>query len=176
MIKWRRMRWAGHIARIGKRNAYRVLVGRAEKEETTMNTCTHRKRRLQQFFVAAGTCLLGCYLETITGYVDPQTRTSNIYSIVTCIRWRGNVFTELLPSSERRNVIYWAFALPNNDKGLPHTDWREGYMKHAVEMGSGAVMYIPPSFMKTGSGIRKLMEGDSQTHSVEIAQALLHFF
>jgi hypothetical protein len=31
MIKSRRMRWAGHAARIGeKRNAYRILVGKPE--------------------------------------------------------------------------------------------------------------------------------------------------
>jgi hypothetical protein len=31
MIKSRRKRWAGHVARMGeKRNAYRVLVGRPE--------------------------------------------------------------------------------------------------------------------------------------------------
>jgi hypothetical protein len=31
MIKPRRMRWAGHLARIGaKRNAYRILVGEPE--------------------------------------------------------------------------------------------------------------------------------------------------
>jgi hypothetical protein len=31
MIKSRRMRWAGHAARLGeKRNAYRMLVGKAE--------------------------------------------------------------------------------------------------------------------------------------------------
>jgi hypothetical protein len=31
MIKPRRMRWAGHVARIGaKRNAYRILVGNPE--------------------------------------------------------------------------------------------------------------------------------------------------
>jgi hypothetical protein len=36
-------------------------------------------------------------------------------------------------------------------------------MKYAVEMGSGAIMYIP-SFIKIGSGIEKLMGGgDSQT-------------
>jgi hypothetical protein len=29
-------------------------------------------------------------------------------------------------------------------------------MKYAVEMGSGAMIYIP-SFIKTGSGIQKLM-------------------
>jgi hypothetical protein len=34
MIKLRRMRWAGHVARMGeKRNAYRILVGKPE--ETT---------------------------------------------------------------------------------------------------------------------------------------------
>jgi hypothetical protein len=31
MMKSRRMRWAGHVARMGeKRNAYRILVGRPE--------------------------------------------------------------------------------------------------------------------------------------------------
>jgi hypothetical protein len=36
-------------------------------------------------------------------------------------------------------------------------------MKYAVEMASGAMIYIP-SFIKTGSGIHNLIEGDSQTH------------
>jgi hypothetical protein len=39
-------------------------------------------------------------------------------------------------------------------------------MKYAVEMGSVAMIYIP-SFIKTGSGIQKLMggggRGDTQT-------------
>jgi hypothetical protein len=31
MIKARRMRWAGHVARMGEtRNAYRILVGKPE--------------------------------------------------------------------------------------------------------------------------------------------------
>jgi hypothetical protein len=31
MIKYRRMRWPGHVARLGeKRNAYRILVGKSE--------------------------------------------------------------------------------------------------------------------------------------------------
>jgi hypothetical protein len=31
MIKSRRMRWAGHVARIGeKRNAYKILVGKPQ--------------------------------------------------------------------------------------------------------------------------------------------------
>jgi hypothetical protein len=41
-------------------------------------------------------------------------------------------------------------------------------MKYAFEMGSGAMIYIP-SFINIGSGIRKLIMGESQTHSMEIA-------
>jgi hypothetical protein len=36
-------------------------------------------------------------------------------------------------------------------------------MKHAVEIGSSAMIYIP-SFIKIDSGIRKLTWWDSQTH------------
>jgi hypothetical protein len=41
MIKSRRMRWAGHVARIGeKRNAYRILVGKPEgKRPLGRSTC-----------------------------------------------------------------------------------------------------------------------------------------
>jgi hypothetical protein len=28
VIKWRRMKWAGHEARMGRRHAYRVLMGK----------------------------------------------------------------------------------------------------------------------------------------------------
>jgi hypothetical protein len=36
VIKSRRMRWAGHVARIGEgRGVYRVLVGKSEVKETT---------------------------------------------------------------------------------------------------------------------------------------------
>jgi hypothetical protein len=37
-------------------------------------------------------------------------------------------------------------------------------MKYAVDMGSGAMLYIP-SFIKTGSGIRKLMVGYTDTQT-----------
>jgi hypothetical protein len=30
IIKWRRMRWAGNVERIGESNAYRLLVGKPE--------------------------------------------------------------------------------------------------------------------------------------------------
>jgi hypothetical protein len=35
-------------------------------------------------------------------------------------------------------------------------------MKYAIQMGSGAMICIP-SFIKIGSGIQKLIWGDSQT-------------
>jgi hypothetical protein len=41
-------------------------------------------------------------------------------------------------------------------------------MKYAIEVGSGAVLYIP-SFMKIGSGIQKLIAGDSHTDSMVIS-------
>jgi hypothetical protein len=37
-------------------------------------------------------------------------------------------------------------------------------MKHAPEMGSGAMIYIP-SFIKIGSGIQKLMGGYAYRHT-----------
>jgi hypothetical protein len=37
-------------------------------------------------------------------------------------------------------------------------------MKYAVEMDSGALMYIP-SFIKTGSGIQKLIAGILHRHT-----------
>jgi hypothetical protein len=32
IIKSRRMRWAGHVARMGERNVYRLLVGKPERK------------------------------------------------------------------------------------------------------------------------------------------------
>jgi hypothetical protein len=38
-VKSRRMRWAGHVARMGEeRNLYKVLVGKARRKETTGKT------------------------------------------------------------------------------------------------------------------------------------------
>jgi hypothetical protein len=50
-------------------------------------------------------------------------------------------------------------------------------MKYAVEMGSGAMIYIP-SFIKTGSGIQKLIGwggGCSQTQHGNRIRLLLYF-
>jgi hypothetical protein len=40
----------------------------------------------------------------------------------------------------------------------------EGFMKYAVEMGSGTMIYIP-GFIKIGSGIPKLIVGYTDIHS-----------
>jgi len=41
VIKSRRMRWAGHVARMGERSGlYRILVGKSEGKETTWETQT----------------------------------------------------------------------------------------------------------------------------------------
>jgi hypothetical protein len=39
-----------------------------------------------------------------------------------------------------------------------HTNGREGFMKYAVEMGSGTIIYLP-SFTLIASGIKKLIGG-----------------
>ena len=39
VIKWRRMKWAGHVARMGEeRGVYRVLVGKPEGRRTLGET------------------------------------------------------------------------------------------------------------------------------------------
>jgi hypothetical protein len=40
MIRCSRMRWAGHVARMEKRTAYRIVVGKAGREEPTVKTKT----------------------------------------------------------------------------------------------------------------------------------------
>jgi hypothetical protein len=41
IIKSRRMRWAGHVARMGEKgNTYRLLVGKPEGKEITRKTTT----------------------------------------------------------------------------------------------------------------------------------------
>jgi hypothetical protein len=75
-----------------------------------------------------------------------------------------------LPSNNRGNVNK---PLPSNDRRdiRSHTDGWERFMKYVVEMGTAAMIYIYiPSFIKTGSGIRKIIRGiHRHTESMEIA-------
>jgi hypothetical protein len=47
-------------------------------------------------------------------------------------------------------------------------------MKYAVKMGSGAMIYIP-SFIKIGSGIKKLIEGGTDRQHGDFISLLLFF-
>jgi hypothetical protein len=77
----------------------------------------HRKRLLQQFFVAAGTYLPSCYLEAIGRYTDPQTTRPTILLLLRvfiaagtcllsrCLATKGGIhFTEPLPSNDSRVI------------------------------------------------------------------------
>jgi hypothetical protein len=51
IIKWRRIRWAGHVARMGeKRNAYRLLVGKPEGKRP-LGRRRRRCGKLTSFFI-----------------------------------------------------------------------------------------------------------------------------
>jgi hypothetical protein len=57
-----------------------------------------------------------------------------------------------------------------------HTEWREGFTKYVVEMGSGAIIYIP-SLIKIGSDIQKLIRGiQRHTDSMVISYAYFYYF
>jgi hypothetical protein len=57
-----------------------------------------------------------------------------------CLLFSINVFTEQLPSKDRRFTYR-------------HIDRWEEFVKYAVEMDSGAMIYIP-GFINIGSGIQ----------------------
>ena len=49
VIKWRRLRWAGHVARMGEeRGVYRVLVGKLERRRPLGR---HRRRWVDNFYI-----------------------------------------------------------------------------------------------------------------------------
>jgi hypothetical protein len=81
-----------------------------------------------------------------------------------CIRYRGNVFTESLPRNDTRNTHTYR-----------HTDWWERFMKQAVEVGSGVIIYIP-CFIKIGSAIQMLMGGGIHRQHGDGISLLSFFF
>jgi hypothetical protein len=55
----------------------------------------------------------------------------------------ARILTGPLPSNDRRDTVYRAFAKDRSEGCIyRHTDWWEGVMKYAVEMGSGTMIYI----------------------------------
>jgi hypothetical protein len=70
----------------------------------------------------------------------------NNFSIVACVIVAEVTF---LPSISLQTIGRYTYR---------HRDSWDGFMKYAVEMGSGGMIYVP-SFIKIGSGIQKLTEG-----------------
>jgi hypothetical protein len=65
--------------------------------------------------------------------------------------------------------------LPNNNRRDTeiHTDLWQGFMKYAIEMGSGAMLYVP-SFIKIGSEIEKLIGRIHRQHGDLISLLLFY--
>jgi hypothetical protein len=112
---------------------------------------------LLRVFYAAGTCLPNPCLATIGGsHIQTHRLMGAIYEVQ---RWDGLRCHDVHTQFRKDWLRHW----DANGWTHRHTDWWERFMRHAVEMGSGALMYIP-SFIKIGWGIHKLMGGHTQTH------------
>jgi hypothetical protein len=63
--------------------------------------------------------------------------------------------------------IYFIELLPSNNRRDTHTntDMWEVFMKHAVELGLGDMIYSISSFIKIGSSIRKLIGPRGPRHT-----------
>jgi hypothetical protein len=106
----------------------------------------------------------------------------------TVLHFHENIFTELLPCNNRgihRHIqqfccceyslswewVYGAFIWQQWEwYKYRHTDWLEGFMKYAAEMGSGAMIYTP-SFIKWFS-YSKLGGGGDTEHGDHIGLPL----
>jgi hypothetical protein len=75
---------------------------------------------------------------------------SNNYFIIACIISAAVTF---LPSRSIPTTGGYTYK---------HTDRWEGFMKYDVEMGSGAMIYVP-SFIKIGHSIQNLVEGTTES-------------
>jgi hypothetical protein len=93
----------------------------------------YRKRRLQKFFIASGTSFRSCYLATIRGYTDRPTDTPATIPVLLTVFFAAGT---CLPS---RCVAIEVYTLPSLCLATTyrHTNWLEGFVKYAVEMGSG---------------------------------------
>jgi hypothetical protein len=121
------------------------------------------RRRLDELYYKKCWEELIVYLSLMRHGSHRKRRVQQLFFCSVCIHCHGDVFIEPLPS---------------NDRGMTyrHTDWWEGFMKYAFEMGLNATVCIR-RFIKTGTGIQKLMRGDIQTHRLHVNRiSLLLFF
>jgi hypothetical protein len=92
-----------------------LILGPSAQTEMSMLSPTflarhgpHKKRRLQQFFVAAGTFLPSFHLATIEWYTD--THVQQFFYCCVHSLLRDYMYIEPLPSNEWTNTIYRPFA------------------------------------------------------------------
>jgi hypothetical protein len=104
------------------------VLGRPNSLRSLIRHGPHRKRHCQLFFY--------CWM---------------------CIRCSRNVFTKPLFSKVRGFLPSCCLATVR-EYTYRDTDWWKGFRKHAVEMGSGALVYIP-IFIQIDSTIHKLIGG-----------------
>jgi hypothetical protein len=101
-----------------------------------------------------------------------------------CIRYRGNVSTEPLPSNDRwilpngclatiRGFLRSRYLEIIRGYTYRHTTDGRNFLNYAVEMGSDAVIYVP-SFIKIGSGVQKLI-GNTHGQQHDLI-SLLYFY
>jgi hypothetical protein len=154
------------IADWRNRTIQQELLGRTNRLLTCTRTRhgSHRKRRLQQFFVAAGTSLPSCYLATIRGYTDTHDQQLFYCCVYSLPRQR----LHRVVTQQRKE----GYTLPNRCLA---TIWAIHIQAHRLMGGIYEVrrwdglscqIYIP-SFIKIGSGIQILIGGggftDTQT-------------
>jgi hypothetical protein len=107
-------------------------------------------------------CCVDGYIYTYI-YIDNRMHSLKIFQLLRIFGAVGTCLSSLCLTMKRG--IHFTKALSSNDRRIHrHTDWWEEFMKYAVEMGSGVMMYIL-SFIKIRSGIQKLMGGDSYTQT-----------
>jgi hypothetical protein len=134
-----------------KRNAYTILVTKPEGK-TPMGSLDASAIILQE--VLGRTTRL---LSLTRHRPHWKRRVQQFFYCCRCIRYRGNVSTEPLPIKDRGIFTEPSRYLATiGGYTYRHTDWWEGLFNYAVEMGSGAVIYIP-SFIEIGSGVQKLI-------------------
>jgi hypothetical protein len=96
-----------------------------------------------------------------TGHIENDA--SNNSSIVACVFVAAIMFLPRGWLATIRKYLPSRCLATIEGYTYKHTDRWEGFINEAVEMGSGALMYVP-SFIKIGSGIQKLI-GGINTHT-----------
>ena len=112
VIKSRRMRWAGHVARMGEeRGAYRDLVGKPEGKRPL-----GRPRRRWVDNIRMDLQEVGCGYVDWTGLTQDRDRWRTLVSAVMNLRvpWNaGNFLTSCKPVSFSRRTLHHGVSIPS---------------------------------------------------------------